>query len=285
MTDPKIPVTEDELHAYVDNELPAERRSTVPGLTADRADIIVAGLAIIDRVMDCLDVNLLQVHNRGVRDGLLLTMIDESLGPPSPSAHDREAGIERLAAACGCELAHGRQVARMAGLIFSQLVDAFGLDPADRPLLEAAARLQDVGYLINYEKHHKHSYHLILNSRLDGFEPRELELVANVARYHRGSRPKRKHENFRQLSPADQTRVAQLAAILRVAGGLDRSNTQQVQAVETTVVDGETRLMVHAAQYPEVDIWGARRRTSLFERVFDTHLAIEWAEPAGTAAG
>src|SRR5439155_5606323 len=115
--------------------------------------------------------------------------------------------------------------------IFAQLAPLYGMNPDDQSLLEIAARLQDVGYLINYEKHHKHSYHLILNSGLPGFEPHELELIANVARYHRGAKPKRKHANFRQLSSADRQRVQRLAAILRLAGGLDRSHTGQVQDV------------------------------------------------------
>lgn len=261
-------------------KLPPDKRASVPGLSPDRADIIVAGLAIVDRVMERFEVNLLQVHNRGVRDGLLLTMIDESLGAPSANSHDREAGIDRLAANCGCELAHGRQVAKMAGAIFTQLTGPYNLDPADRPLLETAARLQDVGYLINYDQHHKHSYHLILNSRLAGFQPHELELVANVARYHRGARPKGKHANFRQLSKRDRERVAQMAAILRVAGGLDRSNTQQVQDVTVLSNDGSTKLLVQALQCPEVDIWGARRRVELFESVFKTRLEIDWQSPA-----
>ena len=203
----------------------------VPGLLLDRADIIVAGLAVVDRVMARFKVNLLQVHNRGVRDGLLLTMIDESLAKTTADPVERETAIERFAVACSGELAHGRHVAKLAGSIFAQLAEPLRMDPADRWLVETAARLQDVGYLINYDQHHKHSYHLIMNSNLPGFRPKELELVANVARYHRGAPPKQKHDNFRQLSEEDQRRVAQLAAILRIAGGLDRSHTQQVSDV------------------------------------------------------
>ncbi len=258
-------------------KLPLRDRSAVPGLSPDRADIIVAGLTIVDRVMDRLQVNLLQVHNRGVRDGLLLTMIDESFGPgTNANLHDREAAIERLAASAGGELQHGRHVAHMAGLIFSQLADGFKLDPDDRPLLETAARLQDVGYLIDYDKHHKHSYHLILNSRLAGFQPHELEVIANVARYHRGANPRRRHKHFHQLSSGDQAKVRQLAAILRVAGGLDRSNTQQVHGLTVRHHGGTTEIRVQADKYPDVDIWGARRRIELFEKVFSTQLKIEW---------
>ena len=281
-------VTHAEVSHLLDRllKIPPKARRAFPGLSADRADIIVAGLAIIDRIMRRFRVNMLQVHNRGVRDGLILTMIDQSLGGvPTDSPQDRQAAIERFATTCGGEVEHGRQVARLAGIIHQQLTEEFALDPRDRPLLEAAARLQDVGYLINYDKHHKHSYHLILNSRIPGFRPRELELVANVARYHRGSRPKQKHANFRQLSADDQRKVEQLAAILRLAGGLDRSHSQHVRDL-TIRSNGEGLIMQVVAQSnPEVDLWGARRRAEMFEKVFGTHLAIQWQEGALVGEG
>jgi exopolyphosphatase/guanosine-5'-triphosphate,3'-diphosphate pyrophosphatase len=236
-----------------------------------------------------------------VRDGLLLTMIDNTLGVSNADAVDRDAAIDRFAAACTSEheLAHGKQVSRLAGRIFEQIAGTFGLDSSDRPLLEAAARVQDVGYLINYDQHHKHSYHLILNSRLAGFRPRELELIANVARYHRGARPKLKHANFRQLPPDDQKRVEQLAAILRLAGGLDRSHSQQVKDVtlqpagleedkrsdkNATGKDrpGDFELLVQADFNPEVDLWGARRRTKLFQKVFGVKLDVRWSKDNGS---
>jgi exopolyphosphatase/guanosine-5'-triphosphate,3'-diphosphate pyrophosphatase len=144
--------------------------------------------------------------------------------------------------------------------------------------------LQDVGYLINYEKHHKHSYHLILNSGLPGIGPRELELIANVARYHRGAQPKRKHENFRQLPAEDRRRVRQLASILRLAGGLDRSHTGQVRDV-LVVPDGAGRLVMEvvAGENPDVDIWSARRRATMFEKEFDRALAIRWRTDCASA--
>jgi exopolyphosphatase/guanosine-5'-triphosphate,3'-diphosphate pyrophosphatase len=271
-------VTRAELRHLLDRvrKMPLKDRASIPGLSADRADIIVAGLAIVDRIMDRFKINVLQVHNRGVRDGLLLTMIDEQQGPPREQAIDRDAAIDRLAVACGGEVAHGKHTAKMASEIFAQLAEAFKLDPADRPLLEAAARLQDVGYLINYDRHHKHSYHLILHSRLEGFSPKDLEIVANVARYHRGADPKRKHENFRQLSVHDQERIKRLSAILRIAGGTDRTNTQQVQGIKVNVRDGEVEFRLVSPQCPEVDIWGARRRADLFEKVFGTKLTVNW---------
>ena len=265
-------------------KMPVKTRKGMPGLSPDRADIIVAGLAVIDRLMLRFHVNALQIHSRGVRDGLLLTMIDQSLGRPSEDPHDREAAIERFAAACSGDVLHGRHVAKLAGRIYEQLQPLYSLSPDDRPFLEAAARLQDVGYLINYDQHHKHSYHLILNSRLAGFRPGELELIANVARYHRGAEPKKRHDNFHQLTKEDRDRVQRLASILRIAGGLDRSHTQQVRDVHVSRTDGGLLLQVVSDSDPEVDLWGARRRSEFFEQVFRAPLTIEWSgNPQGEA--
>jgi exopolyphosphatase/guanosine-5'-triphosphate,3'-diphosphate pyrophosphatase len=256
---------------------PLRSRRSIAGMTPDRADIIIAGLAIIDGLMRRFRTNTLLVHTRGVRDGLVREMIEQSLGSDADDPAHREAAIDRLAAACSGEAEHGRKVATLAGRIFEQLVEPFELVPSDRTLLETAAKLQDVGYVINYEQHHKHSYHLIRNSRLPGFRGQDLEMVANIARYHRGALPKRKHENLSRLSPEEQRRVQQMAAILRLAGGLDRSRSQQVRDVLVGVDDGTVAIDVVADEKPEADLWGAERRTELFEKVFEMPLRIRWA--------
>jgi exopolyphosphatase/guanosine-5'-triphosphate,3'-diphosphate pyrophosphatase len=259
-------------------KLPSKARRSLPGLSPDRADIILAGVAIIDSLMRRFKVNRLQVHDRGVRDGLLLSMLDQSFGVRSDDPHDQEAAIERFAVNCGVDLKHARQVARLAGQIFSQIMGEAGLSSSDGILLKAAALLQDVGYLIDYEKHHKHSYHLILHSRLAGFQPHQLELIANIARYHRGKVPKKKHENFRRLGHRDQQRVCKLAAILRLAGGFDRSNTQQVREIIISTTAQETVMRAVSDEPPEVDLWAAHRRAAPFEKEFGCRLVIEWLD-------
>lgn len=281
-------VTRAEVRHLLDRlrKMPANRRRNVPGLSPDRADIIVAGIAVIDCVMSHFDVNTLQVHSGGVRDGLLLTMVDQSLGEVVASAPDQVAAIERFASGCGVDLPHLQHVSRLAISLYRQLQPLYGWPEGDERLLQAAALLQDVGYLINYERHHKHSYHLILNSGLPGFSPAELELIANVARYHRGAKPKRKHASFSQLPRADRERVRRLASILRVAGGLDRSHTQQVRDVMVEASNRqEIQVRVIAAELPEVDLWGARERTRLFEKTFDTSLQLDWSDSVPASNG
>ena len=162
------------------------------------------------------------------------------------------------------------------------LAEPLGLKSADRELLQVAALLQDVGYLINYKQHHKHSYQLIVNSQLPGFRRQELEIIANLARYHRGARPKKKHSNFGQLSKQDQNRVKRLAAILRIAGGLDRGHAQRIQLIEAQALEDRVILRVTAKQDPDLELWSARGRSDLFERVFGRQAIIQ-AENAPAA--
>jgi exopolyphosphatase / guanosine-5'-triphosphate,3'-diphosphate pyrophosphatase len=244
-----------------------EKRRKVTGLSPQRADIIVAGLAIVERVMRYLRVNVVQVHTRGVRDGLLLTMVQQ-VGPASMSAEERRAAVEEFAKNAGVDISHARQVARIAGSLWEQLAAPLKLAAGDRELIESAALVANVGYLINFEGHHKHSYHLIRNSDLPGFERRQLQLLATVARYHRGSPPKQKHDNFRELSVEDQRRVAALAAILRLALALDRTHQQHVAEVRARVTGDGVTINVQSHGDADVDVWAAERKVELFEKVF-----------------
>jgi exopolyphosphatase / guanosine-5'-triphosphate,3'-diphosphate pyrophosphatase len=274
-------------------QMTLEKRCKVPGLSPQRADIIVAGLAVIERIMSHLRVNVVQVHTRGVRDGLLLTMVNDlqvrsgsligAQGVPSTtSSEDRRAAVEEFAKNCGVDLQHARQVSRIAGSLWEQLTAPLKLKADDRELIELAAMLANVGYLINFEGHHKHSYHLILNSELPGFERRQLQVLANVARYHRGSRPKTKHENYQELTAEDQGRVCGLAAILRLALALDRTHQQNVGEVKAHLRDEDVRIIIQAQGDAGVDLWAAERKVELFEKVFGRN--VRFSEQGGPAA-
>jgi exopolyphosphatase/guanosine-5'-triphosphate,3'-diphosphate pyrophosphatase len=252
-------------------QLPLEKRKKIAGLNPARADIIVSGLVIIERIMSHLHVNVVQVHTRGVRDGLLLTMVQNAFGgpPEAISSEARAAAVEQFAKSCGVDLPHARQVARIAGSLWAQLAVPLKLRPEDRELIEAAALVANVGYLINFEGHHKHSYHLIFNSDLPGFEREQLRMLALVARYHRGSRPKKKkHDDFRILGDEDRHRVSAAAAILRVALALDRTHQQRVQDIRALIVGDSVEITVDTQGDADVDLWAARSKVTLFEKVF-----------------
>lgn len=264
-------------------DLPLRLRRNVVGLHADRADIIVAGLAVIERLMKSFHVNRLLIHDQGVRDGLLLRMAGRALrlkAVPTDDGTDPMEGVRQFAAACAAEPKHAEQVARLALALFDQLRSPLELAPADRPILEAAALLHEVGNLINYEKHHQHSYHLIMHGNLRSLSPQQRELVANVARYHRRSGPKEKHENFARLGPEDRQTVRKLSALLRVADGLDRTHMQRIEGLHCTLRPGRITVTVQAPELPEVDLWGARQKGKLYEKVFGMKLRFDWRAPS-----
>ncbi|MBL8747319.1 MAG: Ppx/GppA family phosphatase [Phycisphaerae bacterium] len=267
-------------------QIPIKARLRVPGLSADRAEIIIAGLAVVEGVMKHLGVNSIRVHDRGIRDGLLLTM----LGEIYPSAErQRMEPVDRLRSArhfaqnCRYEEAHSNHVATLALQVFDQLAaqrpevlrDAG--TPWAREILYIAALLHDVGYFINYSKHHKHSYHLIVHSDLPGFTHRELEIIANIARYHRRAEPKLKHATFAKLAEADRALVSRLAGILRTADGLDRTHTQSVRSIRLRIAGDDACFLLDAQEEPSVDMWGSDRKGSLFEKIFRLRPRFEWA--------
>jgi exopolyphosphatase/guanosine-5'-triphosphate,3'-diphosphate pyrophosphatase len=152
--------------------------------------------------------------------------------------------------------------------IYDALALPFGLKKPERKLLEAAAILHDSGYFISYGSHHKHSYHLIRHAELFGFTPRERELIAQIARYHRKSLPKRKHAAFQNLKEKDQVTVARLGGILRLADGLDRRRIGLIQDISCQF--GGTTITLHltATEDISVEIFGANAKKDLFEKAF-----------------
>jgi exopolyphosphatase/guanosine-5'-triphosphate,3'-diphosphate pyrophosphatase len=259
--------------------LSLRQRQAVPGLNADRADIIVAGVCVIERLMKLLRVNRLQMHERGIRDGLLLNLIGQAYGKKARLADDTAdalTAVQQFAAACGYEEQHSRHVAVLATQLFDGMQERLRLPAEERLLLEAAALLHEIGYLINYEKHHQHSYHLIMHGNLRGLSPKQRELIANIARYHRRSGPKTKHANFARLDREDRKVVERLSAILRLADGLDRAHMQRIKGVACHWQANRLLVSITAEQLPDVDLWGAQSKGKLFEKVFKTKLAFVW---------
>jgi exopolyphosphatase/guanosine-5'-triphosphate,3'-diphosphate pyrophosphatase len=144
----------------------------------------------------------------------------------------RSESLEEFGEKYNYDKVHCQQVSRLALSLFQQLNGLHGLSERYSQILRAAAMLHDIGLFIGYAKHHKHSYYLIKSSGPSAFDPMELDLIANIARYHRKAHPSAKHLPFNQLAPPQQAVVRKLAAILRIADGLDYGHQSKVQNVE-----------------------------------------------------
>jgi exopolyphosphatase/guanosine-5'-triphosphate,3'-diphosphate pyrophosphatase len=264
-------------------ETPLDARRQIPGMNPTRADIVIAGVAVIVRLADYLGCKQVIVNDRGIRDGLLVSMIEDRFGafrvdgaPPK----SRLDAVRVFATKCRSNERHCEHVGRLAGMLFDALREQFALAAAGRDIMVAAALLHEIGYLINHSKHHKHAYHLIMHGEFPGFSAREVELIANVARYHRRALPKESHDNFRRLDKTERRLVRCLSGILRVADGLDRTHGQCVTGLRCDVSDGTIRVIIDSPSDPEVEIWDAERKAELFEDAFDERLELVWAEDA-----
>jgi exopolyphosphatase/guanosine-5'-triphosphate,3'-diphosphate pyrophosphatase len=255
-----------------------ERRGEVPGLNPQRADIIVAGLAVTAELLARIEAREVKVSAFGLREGLLLEMAG---AVAAPAAVEPLRLIREFAERCHADHRHVEQVRQLALNLFDLLADTLDAAPEERGFLEAAALLHDVGQLVSYRKHHRHSYQLILHGDRLPFSPRERQLVALIARYHQGQRPRKRHEEFAALPSKDKAMVRRLAGMLRIAEGLDRGHTAIVEKVDVELCP--TRLTIRAIpRYPGADLalecWGAQEKADVLSRVFAREVVVEPAE-------
>jgi exopolyphosphatase/guanosine-5'-triphosphate,3'-diphosphate pyrophosphatase len=244
-------------------------RRTISGLSQDRADIIVAGVVLVDELMRFFNANRVLINERGIREGLLIRAMKRlGIAAGNSALPTWKDAVSDFAASCHVDQQHAAHVAKTALSIFDSLELPFGLNSCERKLLEAAAILHDCGYFISYSSHHKHSYHLIRHAELFGFTPRDRELIAQIARYHRKSPPKRKHDAFQSLKEKDQITVARLGGILRLADGLDRRRNGLVQDVSCQFIGTTTIINLTATEDVSVEIFGANAKKDLFEKAF-----------------
>src|SRR5206468_4537782 len=194
--------------------LDLEKRLRVPGLEPRRADLAVAGAILLDQILRRLGATEITLCDLSLREGLVLDYISrhrKEIAQADRYPDVRRRSVFELAERCRYWPDHSQHVARLAVALFDQTRAIHGLTDREREWLEYAAILHDVGVHISYEGHHKHSYYLIKNGDLRGFEPEEVDTIALVARYHRCATPKNRHEEYAALPRKRRQTVRTLA--------------------------------------------------------------------------
>jgi exopolyphosphatase / guanosine-5'-triphosphate,3'-diphosphate pyrophosphatase len=261
----------EEIEHLLDTLLASSRqeRAAIPGLNPDRSDIILAGLAVAAEVMARIEAHEVTVSGYGIREGLLLESARVTPAPADPG-EARERSVRLFAERCHYEQPHAEHVQTLALQLFDSLGRRLGCEPADRAILADAALLHDVGYHIGHVRHHKHSFHLIAHAELLGVSPEEQIMIAHVARYHRGAEPKGRHREYSQLDTRSRRRIKRLAAILRLADGLDRGHAGAVRQVKVRWLSRAVRIMLlpHSkATSLRLEVWGATRKAAVLEKL------------------
>lgn len=255
-----------------------EDRTKVAGLDSRRADIILAGALILEQVVAGLAVEQLTFSDYALREGVLLDTWQRGHHAALDRLSDlRRRNVDKLVEHLDEDPQHSAEVARLARGLFDCTAELHGLGDDCRELLEAGALLSNIGLFVSHAAHHKHSYYLIRNSELmTGFTDGEIEVIAQVARYHRKATPREKHAEFAALPAGDQRRVRVLAGLVRVAVGLDRNHTGRVASLGCH--RSETALVIEAVARTGEDIslelYAATQRKDLLEEALGTPVEI-----------
>jgi exopolyphosphatase/guanosine-5'-triphosphate,3'-diphosphate pyrophosphatase len=270
------------------SRLDPKARQQVPGLDRRRADIIVAGGIVAVTALELAGAREVVLCEWALREGLLVDYIARhradlarAIEIPDP----RRRSVLEMAEQYHHDAPHCRHVAGLALALFDALRPRHGLDSVDRTILEYAALLHDTGHHIDHEGHHKHSYYLIKNGGLRGFEPVEIEMIANIARYHRRGLPQKKHASFAALPRRARRAVGILAGILRLADGLDRTHRQRVRSLSASVRGGVLNVKCRTCGEVELELWGAGKRLDLLQKSLRLPVKVSVAAPRRRGPG
>lgn len=258
-----------------------DARLNLKGLEEKRVDIIAPGLVLVDYLLKRFGIRQVKISEQALREGMVLRYIRKELSELQllvNNTEPRRRSVFEILRKFDWHEDHSRHVAMMALELFDFVRVQLELPESDSELLEYAAYLHDIGYYISHRKHHKHALYLIKNADLRGFNETEVDIIAHVARYHRRSTPKSRHSDYNKLPEDVKDRIKKLSGILRVADGLDRSHYQNVLDLKIKQDKDTITLSVTTQEDPQLEIWGAMRKSQLFQEITGKKLEIKPVE-------
>jgi exopolyphosphatase / guanosine-5'-triphosphate,3'-diphosphate pyrophosphatase len=251
----------------------AALRAELPGMDAKRVDLMPAAGALVDFVLQRSGASSLTACSWALREGLILSLLKAAHG--NSAADARRRSVKALASRFLGSNEHGQQVAKLALRLFDATAPVLGLPKNSRELLEYAALLHDVGHAIDHDRHNRHSYYLIKNAELFGFEPDEIEVIAQAARGHRKQAPKVDSPDLSALTGPKRRLVRGFAAILRVADALDRTHFGVVKNIQVSYSPGRLIIGVDSnKEKADLELWTCERRTDLLSRLLERQVTL-----------
>jgi exopolyphosphatase/guanosine-5'-triphosphate,3'-diphosphate pyrophosphatase len=270
-------VRQKDLAQLIERLRPLKRRllAELPPVGGPRSDSLLAGAVLLHELVKHAGVERFQVCDRALREGLVLAALGQPI-PPAVEPEDlRRRQVLQLAHRAESVYRHSLESARLAVRLFDLTASLHGFGNREREWLDYAALLHDIGYSIHYRSHHKHTFYLIANATLDAFDQHEIDIIAHVARYHRGALPRPdKHPTLRALKPWQQNTIRVLAALLRLADALDRTHASRVEEIYAAIRPQRVNIEVLSRYEVELELEAAREHIPFFEDVFARRLRL-----------
>lgn len=271
-------ITLDELELLLRRlqSLTYEERVRQLQLRPDRADVIVPAAIVLQKVVRLAGVEELHIPAVGLKDGLLLDMIQELYGEKTSSPREQVmAAALQIGRKYMFDERHGLTVARYATQLFDETRSLHNLPIEYRTLLEVAALLHDIGTFVSMTDHHKHTFYLLMATPIIGLSKQQNLLVANIARYHRKSVPKVSHEAYAALSTKERVVVSKLAALLRLADAMDNEHESRVKNFEVEVKKPRFIMRLKGEGDLLLEKWALMKKASMFEQVFNLKFSVD----------
>jgi exopolyphosphatase / guanosine-5'-triphosphate,3'-diphosphate pyrophosphatase len=257
-------------------------RAQLAGMSERRAEIIIPGAVVLQEAMLMLGMDSLTFCERSLREGVIVDwmlthgLIEDRLCYQSSI---KERSTLKIADKYGVDVVHSQQVAKFAVEIFDYMQNILlhQLDENARRYLWSAAILHNSGHFVSHSSHHKHSYYLIRYGELLGYNELEIEIIANIARYHRKTTPKKKHDTYQSLPKLQRLMISQLGAILRVAIALDRRMIGAIDRISYNFspANREFTMLFQPSQLDDdclLEQWSLNFKKSWFEAEFNVKL-------------
>lgn len=258
--------------------LSLEERRKLPAINPERADIIIAGAAVVEAIMEDLGLEEIHISHRSLHNGLLVEYLSGFEGfrelQRSPM---RSQSVLRIGRSCNYDEKHSEAVSVLALQLFdsAKRIGLHSYGGVERELLRYAATLHDVGDFLSFNDHHLHSQYIIENAELPGFDRREIVIMGLIARYHRKKAPSRKVLKGSGLDDESKALVVVLSAFLRFAEKLDRSHCGLVSKAEfVDEGDGRCLLLFYSDSDCSFEEWSIAQNKRAFSDVFERQLDI-----------
>ena len=261
-----------------------EERKKISGLSSDRADIIIAGLTIVEELFNYVNTKTLVVGGCGLREGLFYDYYGTHYLGGNPIIDDIlvHSAENVLLGMTKHELVHAKYITGLATTLFDELESLHKADNNARRCLITAGLLHDIGKRVNYYSHARHGCYMLVNSNLYGISHVEQAFSAFLVMNSHGLTPK-EYKNFLygKLLNQDQRSLGQkLSIILALAEALDESHEQFIRRLEVAIKYTSVALKVHYLEGRDVSVTKAavEKLAKSFKKEFKKELEIEWTE-------
>jgi len=257
-------------------KLTQKQRATIKGINSKRAEIVVAGAAVYERIMEGCGLKGFRYSPLGLRDGILAQMsaaYDKQTRSHQQLESDRQDVLLNTARRYQVDMDNAVQVRKLALGLFDQTRVMHRLEKGFREWIGAAAMLYEVGNYVNPVGRHRNSYYIISHSELFGFTPMQRKLIAVIARFQGNSRPQLSDRLIKLLPAQIRAEVIKAIALLRVARSLNQGRRSAVRLLRVTSREGNLVITVKAGRAgADLEVWAAEKEVDYFRAVFGREL-------------